>query len=80
MKPVHRLAVTAALSLSAVVHAAIPAPAERVVVAEAGKRAVAQPAQPPAAPAKEDAAAKRREAKPRDADKGEFDHTLYWYN
>ena len=67
-----------ALSLSAAAQAAIPAPAERLVMAEAGKRAVAQPAQP--APRKDEAAAKPREAKPSPAGKGEFDYTLYWYN
>ena len=82
MKPVHCLAATAALCLSVVAHAAIPAPApaERLVVAEAGKRAAAQPALPQTARSQDDAAAKPREAKPRSTEPGEFDFTLYWYN
>lgn len=79
LKPAHCLALTAALCLSAVAHAAVPAPApaERQVVADAGKRLQLQAA--PAAKAKEEAP-KQREAAPRNADKTEVDFTLHWYN
>jgi len=83
LKPVHRLAVTAALCLSAAAHAATPAPTERQVVADAGKRANAQPEQKPQVRTKDEAAAKAREAgAPAVGDKGkaEFDFTLHWYN
>jgi len=82
LKPVHHLAVIGALCLAAAAHAAIPAPApaERLVVADSGKRALVQPAQQPPARAKEEAAAKSRQAAPARADKVEVDFTLHWYN
>jgi len=82
LKPVHCLAVTAALCLCAAAHAAIPAPApaERLVVADSGKRALVQPAQAQPARAKDETAPKPRQAAPGKADKAEVDFTLHWYN
>jgi hypothetical protein len=82
LKPVHCLATIAALCLSAAAHAAIPAPApaERLVVADAGKRALVQPAQQQPAKARDEAAPKSRQAAPGKADKAAADFTLHWYN
>lgn len=81
MKTVHCLALTAALSLCSAVHAAIPtpAPAERQVVADAGKRTTMQTAAVPAAKSKDEASSKPREAAPRNA-APEVDFTLHWYS
>jgi hypothetical protein len=82
LKPLHCLALTAALSLCSAVHAAIPAPApaERQIVADAGKRMMVQPAAAPAAKSKDEASSKPREAAPRHAAQPEVDFTLHWYN